>query len=208
MSNDLPFETVGMTAADVLTLEDTYVELKEKFNVNLPSSTDFQITDFDILKNDPDITTCAILSIPNGTGNCYLLFARVHIYDRYARSGEIIDYYRYKVFGVTVSKKDYGRVLVRRETFADKLIRLIHPFELDFKDDKAFNNKWYVVSNDEEKALFSMSWNLRSAIMDINDERMVIEITGSTLLFGNNNWLDKEEIMHLAGNLLKIASCC
>jgi hypothetical protein len=207
---DLPFETIRLAAADVQALENTYNALRAKFHVSLPCDLKLNLNDFDLFNNDTTLNLAGVLSVPNPANNCYLAFIRSHIYyDPHGRhAGEIIDNYRYKVWGFINSKKDYGRVLIRRETFADRIVGLIHPVELEFKDDKPFDEKYYVVTNDANKALLAMTWNFRNAIMDIKDKDMVIEITGKTLVIGNNYWLDHEQAIALTEMSLKLASFC
>jgi hypothetical protein len=204
---NLPFETVGLTGDDVQTLEDTYALLKEKFEVGLPCNVEFPMHEFDVFTNSKDIKVSEVLAISHPANSCYLVFLRVHIYYNPVKSGgEIVDYYKYQVWGFIKSKKDYGRVLIRRETFADKIAGLIHPVELEFKDDKAFNHKYYVVTNDKEKALAALGWNLRNAIMDIKNESIMIETAENFILIGNGGWADKDEIIYLADVVAKIAS--
>jgi hypothetical protein len=204
---DLPFETIGLTADDVRILESTYNMLKSDYQAGLPCDVELPLDKFDVFATNLEINVGGVVSISHPADNCYLAFIRVHIYYNPRRSqGEIIDCYKYQVWGYIKSKKDYGRVLIRRETFADKLIGLIHPLELTFDDDKSFNHKYYVVANDSDKALLSISWNFRNEIMAISDERMLIEIADNMLVIGNNQWLDKDEAVYLAGVVSKLAA--
>jgi hypothetical protein len=205
---ELPFEIAGLVAADVQTLEETYDALRKEYNAGLPCNVELPLDKFDLFINNPAINVGGILPIAHPAGNCYIVFIRAHIYFNPRRgAGEIQDYYKYQVWGYIRSRKDCGRVLIRRETFADKLVGLLHPVELEFEDDKAFSHKFYVVTNDRDKALLSMGWNFRNAIMDIQDERMVIEIADNMLVIGNNQWLDKEDAIYLAEVASKLALC-
>ena len=204
---NLPFETIGLAGDDVQILEDTYALLKEKFNVGLPCDVKLPMHEFDIFTNNKDVKVAEILAISHPANNCYLAFLRAHIYYNPVKAGgEIVDCYKYKVWGFIKSKKDYGRILIRRETFADKIAGLIHPVELEFKDDKAFNHKYYVVTNDTEKALTALSWNFRNAIMDITNESIMVETAGNMLLIGNDGWIDKDQTIYLTEIVSKIAS--
>jgi len=206
---DIPFETAGLVADDVRALELTYNELKKKFNIGLPCNVHLPVKKFDLFSNNPDLVVDGVLPIPHPVNNCYLAFMRIHIYYNPVRGGgETVDYYRYQVWGFIQSKKNYGRALLRRETFADKLMGLIHPVELKFPDDQPFNHKFYVVSNDSEKTLLAMNYNFRNAVMDIASENIIIEITDDLLVMGDNCWLQPDEVITLAENVLKVASNC
>lgn len=204
---NLPFETIKLDSGEVQTLEETYAALTSKFDISLPDDVNISINIFDVFTYNHDANIGGILQINHPANNCYLLFIRIHYYyNSYRYGGEPVDYYKYQLWGMVKLKKDFGRVLIRRETFRDKILGLIHPVELEFKDDKAFNNKFYVVTNDEDKALDAMNWNFRNAIMNINDADIMMETVNDILIVGNNKWLNAEEAVQLAEITLKLAS--
>lgn len=204
--HNLPFDSINISSAELQALEDIYAALTAKFTITLPDDVDLPIDDFDLFNYHPDKTIGGILELNHSTNACYLVFIKVHsIY--YTRDGHADDYYNYRVYGYIKSKKDFGRVLIRRENFADKVISLVHHVELDFEDDKPFNHKFYVCTNNEQKAQLAMNWNFRNAVMDIQSENMVIEAVNNVLIVGNND-LFVDKVVEQANVLLNLSSNC
>jgi len=205
MLHDLPFDICSLHADTVQALEDTYAALLSKFNIGVPNDINLHINKFETININPDISVGGVLKINNTTNECYLAFVKIHNYYHSVRSGEDVDYYQYKVWAFVTLKNDFGRVLIRRETFTDRIVNLIHPVELKFPDDKAFSSKFYVVTNDEQKALLAMNWNFRNAIMDMPDD-LELESLDHTLIISNNKNIDVEQIVQLAEFASKVAN--
>ncbi len=53
--------------------------------------------------------------------------------------------------GMGQLQKDYGHVYIRPETIADKINEWVNPIEIDFKTNKKFSQKYYVLASDEPK---------------------------------------------------------
>ena len=203
--HNLPFDTINIDSADLQALTDIYKALTATYDVSVSNGIDLPINSFDLFNNHPDKTIGGILQLNHPTNPCYLVFIKIHgIY--YSRDGHADHYYTYKAYGCIIARKDYGRVLIRRETFADKILSLIHPVELNFPDDKPFNHKFFVCTNDEQKALLAMGWNFRNAVMDIKSENLIIEAVNNVLVLGNNNDLFVDEVVDLAAVLVNLAS--
>jgi len=210
---NLPFDTVGLDADEVDALDDVYKAITAKFSISPESEADPQIHKFDLINcnedsyHHSDISLGGVLKINHTAHECCLVFIKIRYYTtNRASRGEGLDDYRYKAWGYVNLKKDFGRVLIRRETFTDKVLSIIHPVELEFEDDKAFSRKFYVVANDPDKAFAAMNFDFRNVIMDIKNENMIIEIVNNTLIIGNNYWLDTDEIVYTAEIAAKIAS--
>jgi hypothetical protein len=43
-------------------------------------------------------------------------------------------------------EKDYGRILIREENVFDKILEILIKTEIDFKDDKEFSNRFFVLA--------------------------------------------------------------
>ena len=110
--------------------------------------------------------------------------------------------------GAGLFKKNFGRVLIRRETLADKFIELMHPVELDFKEDKPFSDTFYVLVNDHQKAVSAIDRNFRNAVMDIRGDDFIIEIVDHTLIIGNHKPVTAEKAIYLAEFVARVSSMC
>ena len=201
---DLPFDLIGLPAEDVQTLEDTYKLLNEKFSVGIPSDVHFPVKNFDLFSISNDIKVGGILSI-NGANNFYLVFLKIRYSGYGMYNASRYNYDKYKVWAFIKTNKDYGRALIRHETLNDRIIGLIHPCELNFKDDKHFDHKFYVVCNDEQKALLAMNWNFRNAVMEMGDG-MMLETVDKDIIIGSNINLDPRNTIDIAEFASKIAA--
>lgn len=63
-------------------------------------------------------------------------------------------------FGYLNILKDYGKTIIRPETFVDKISELFYPVEIDFTEYKRFSRNYYFLSNDREKTINNMDENL------------------------------------------------
>ena len=137
----------------------------------------------------------------------YVLFIGTHSRSVGTRGG-ITEFHENHIWALAYLKHDFGRVLIRRETLADKIIELIHPVELDFKEDKPFSDTFYVLVNDHQKAVSAIDRNFRNAVMDIREDDFVIEIVEHTLIIGSHKPISPERALHLAEFVARIASIC
>jgi hypothetical protein len=79
---------------------------------------------------------------------------------------------------------------------------------LDFDDDKAFSDTFYVLVNDRYKAESAMNRDFRNVIMDMRHEDVIIEIIGHTLIIGHRKPIMPETTIKLAEFVARIASNC
>ncbi len=201
-----PFDTVGLSSETIDRFQDTYKALKEKFNIQLTGHIDFQLEQFEVFKNCLDVKVKGSYVIKHERGDSYILFVEVHY-----KLGDVkhtTHHQEYQVWGLTYVKQNFGRVLIRRETLTDKILELMHPLELDFKEDKAFSDTFYVVVNDHVKAGFCMDRNFRNAVMDIRDNDFMIEVVDHTLIIGNYDPIVAEKSIHLGEFVARVAEGC
>lgn len=205
---NFPFDTVYLAADEVQALEDAYKALKAKFNISLPGDTDQHINKFELFNNDPGAKIGGTLLINQPGISCYLNFIKSRFSYSYggrgSKGGQDFTYYKYQVWAFITLNRDFGRVLIRRETFADKILGIVHPIELKFKDDKVFSDHFYVVTNDKEKASAAMTSDFRNIIKDMMYKNFVIEIIGNTLVIRDNQPIDTEEVIHMTEFASKI----
>jgi hypothetical protein len=86
----------------------------------------------------------------------------------------------YELIGIATLKKDYGRVLIRPETFEDKIKNLFLVTDIDFDFNEDFSKKYYVVANDETKVRNCTSNSFLEAVQAFDD--LEIELDGNILM--------------------------
>ena len=201
------FDTVGLTSHQVDILQETLDALKARFRVELTGDIDFHLPDFEVFRDCEDVNLRGSYVIKSARTDCYLLFVDIHKVKKGNR-GSFYDYYEYQTWALAYLKKDFGRVLIRPETLVDKLIELVHPVELDFEDDKAFSDTFYVLVNDRWKADIAMDRNFRNVVMDMRHEDVVIEIIDHTLIIGHNRPVSPDASVQLAEFVVRLCSNC
>jgi hypothetical protein len=214
---DFPFDTVGLTSEQIDRFQETYTALKSKFNIQQTGDIDFHLEDFEMFKRFYAVNVRDSFLVKHSNCSSYILFIENHIKSIPTRGtglaeatmgAGLSDFFEYQIFALAYLKRNLSRVLIRPETLTDKLIELIHPIEIDFKEDKAFSDTFYVVANNHEKAITGIDRNLRNAVMDIRENDFVIEIVEHTLIIGSKKPVTPDNAVHLAEFVARVASMC
>jgi hypothetical protein len=205
--DNLPFNTVGLCSEDIGRFHETYKALKTKFDIEFTGHIDFRLEQFEVFKNYLEIDLRDSYVIRRLNNDSYIFFIGTHSKTIGVKGG-VKDYYECNTWALAYLKRNFGRVLIRRETLADKIIELIHPVELDFKEDKPFSDTFYVLVNDHQKAVSAIDRNFRNAVMDIREDDFVIEIVEHTLIIGNQKPISPERAIHLAEFVTRVCSMC
>jgi hypothetical protein len=203
-----PFNTEGLEQDTIDLYFDTYNELKSKLDLCHTGHIDFDLEHFEVFKNTFRMRVLGSYAIKQPNSNdCYVLFLekRYQYTGSKGHTGEDDDY---QTWVVAYLKNDFDRVLIRRETLADKLIELVHPVELDFDDDKAFSDTFYVLVNDRNKAIRGIDRNFRNAVMDLRHDDFIIEISGHTLIAGLQGPMMPGTAVHLAEFAERLCKFC
>lgn len=204
---EYPFDTIGLDATTIDSFNETYKALKAKFRIELTGHIDFHLKNFEVFKHYDDVIVRDSYVIKQGSSDCYVLFLEVTYRVDGGRTG---CHYRreYHTLALAYLKKDFGRVMIRPETLTDKLLELIHPIELDFAEDKAFSDTFYVLVNDHQKAVNAIDRNFRNVVMDVRTDNFVIEVINHTLIIGNKQPVSLENAMHMAEFVVRVCSNC
>ncbi len=205
-----PFDTVGLTSDQIDIFQETYEALKARFRVELTGDINFHLPDFQVFKGYAGVNLKGSYVIKGARTDCYMLFVEVENLLKSAAKTTtgLYSVMEYQTWALAYLKKDFGRVMIRPETLVDKLIELVHPVELDFDDDKAFSDTFYVLVNDRWKADIGMDRNFRNVVMDIRHEDILIEIIDHTLIIGHNRPVSPEASVLLAEFVVRLCSNC
>src|ERR1700744_871070 len=204
---DYPFDTTGLCSEDIDIYYGAYQTLKDRFSIEFTGQIDFHLEQFEVFRNYQSINLRESFVIKQDNNNdCYILFVQAET-KVHGKSGS---YSRMEcqIWALAYMKQNFGRALIRRETLADKLIELVHPVELDFAEDKAFSDTFYVLINDHDKAVKGMNRNFRNAVMDTREDHFLTEIVEHTLITGNYDPISTEKTLHLAEFITRICAHC
>ena len=202
-----PFDTIGLDTTAIDSFNETYSALKARFRIELTGHIDFHLENFELFKHYDDVIVRDSYVIKQGASDCYVLFLEVTYRVDGGRTG---CHYRreYHTLALAYLKKDFGRVMIRPETLADKLLELIHPIELDFAEDKAFSDTFYVLVNDHRKAVNAIDRNFRNVVMDVRTDNFVIEVINHTLIIANHKVITPESAIRMAEFAVRACSNC
>lgn len=204
---DYPFDTTGLSSTNIDTLYEAYKTLKAKFPIEFTGQIDFRVELFEVFKDYIYLNVRDSFVIKQENHNdCYILFIESEW--RNHGKGKISGGYDIQIWALAYMKHDFGRILIRRETLADKIIELVHPVELDFEEDKPFSDTFYVLINDHDKAIKGINRDFRNAVMDVRCDDFLIEIVEHSLIAGNHHPISPEKTAHLAEFITRICSHC
>ncbi len=206
--NNHPFDTVGLSSEMIDSFQEVYETLKAKFNIQHTGYIDFNIESFEVFRLNFKTIVRDSYVLKQSGNDCYSLFVEKNFQGMNPKGGGIYNHSEYQNWALAYLKKDFGRVMIRRETLADKIIELVHPVELDFEDDKAFSDSFYVLVNDRQKADMAMDRDFRNIVMDMRHHDFVIEIINHTLIVGTNKTINTDDAIYLAAFVAKLSAYC
>lgn len=205
---DYPFDTVGLTSAQIDLFYKVQRALRSKFRLELTGFIDFHLEDFEAFRHYDEISVRDSYVIKNTFSDCYILLVDTYQKARFTKGAGFADHRGYQVWALAYLKKDFGRVMIRPETLTDKIIELIHPIELDFEEDKAFSDTFYVLVNDRQKAAMAIDRSFRNVVMDVREQDFVIEVINHRLIIGSRNTITPENAIHMAEFVVRVCSSC
>ena len=199
----LPIDTKSIDPQRLQELQEIYRAITKNFDLEPTDENAIELKDFGAFNNLKEAKIGGTFVINNTKLACHLTFVKVLTIVSLYR--DTVSYYNYQIWASIKIKKNFGRVLIRRRTLVDKILNIVHPVEVHFHDDPPFKKNFYVVANDEAKAISGMTAGFRDALMDIQMEDFIIETFGDTLILGNNNPITQDYAIYLAGFISKMA---
>jgi hypothetical protein len=171
--------------------------------VEIPGYINFQLEQFRVLKHYKQVNARDTFAIKNGGLDSYMLFLEMS--SNSVEKGALKQHNQYQPWALTYLKHNFGHVIIRSETLFDKIRELLLPIELDFDEDKPFSDRFYVLTDDKNKAEGAMNQAFRNAVMDIKETDFIIEIFEHTAIIGNRKPILPEHACYLADAVSKLA---
>jgi len=193
---------IDMEENDINFINDVYQRLQKKYPVEVVDTLSCDLKTFSVFENDDLTNSKVFLKIYNTDRSYNLAFLdvtyRIESGRHYGTDGEV------QLWGVFHFANEYPHILIRPKTFGDKIVRLIKPVDLIFNDDEEFSNKFFVITDDNKKALASLSLAFRNYIAAIESKDIFIEILGKTLVVGNKRKRTPTDVKELLTFLDKL----
>ncbi len=108
----------------------------------------------------------------------------------------------YEIIGLVTLRKDYGQVLIRPETIADKISEVFIHTDIDFDIDDEFSRKYYVDAGDEDKLRLKISPGFLNVFR--NYDGLEAEINGNIMMVRFRKPFTIETGLSIAGFLTEI----
>lgn len=194
----LPFSTVDLKGSEIDSILEIYNKLKEKFPVELKIDFSFDFENFELFRSHSQNNIGPVIHATNKSSSFFITFTQVAYKLANANRWVSPATLEYQMWSILFLKQKTGHILIRPETLLDKIHEIINPIELAFEDDKGFNKKFYVITNDELKARQFLTPLLRSFIRNIKLADFVIEILDNKLIVGNRRTIDTTSTLLLA----------
>ncbi len=97
-----------------------------------------------------------------------------------------------ELIGLTSLNYNIGHVLIKPETVIEKLIELINPVEVDFKENKEFSSNYYVLASDEKRLRENIDIQLLEHIN--KHKELYVEIINGMVLIRTLKPVDSDSI--------------
>ena len=201
--NQLPFPCYDMAESDIqmiLTIND---EIKNRCSASFDFDFTFDFKKYDSFSYNDVGRINPVISLNNNKS--YFAFVETSYTLSTASRGGNRTYNEFQLWGIVLLKKDYGHLLIRTETFLDKVRELIAHVELNFEDDKEFSKKFYVLANDKTKAELLITQSFRNLIQKIKEKEFIIEIVESKLIIGNKKIPDIQSTLCFLDFMKKVS---
>lgn len=205
MENKYPFFTAGLSSEEIENFLETYNTLQKEFNATFIEPSVFDFKEWFIEKDYHESEIWETIQLKPSDANCLLHYVSIrNIYTGIKGGSHSVSEFR--CWGTSLLRRDFGHVLIKHETFSDKLKELITPLELDFPEDKTFSKKFYVLAKDRTKAELAINSSFRTLLLDLKLKDILIEIKGHKLVIASKTLLNSETALKLAVFIDKVSN--
>ena len=177
-----------ITKEEEIILDEIVSNLSNDYNLSFDNRPTFNFKKFETFQHYSDIKT---LSSINFNNQFKILIINIEHHFIGGRHGDSI-HNENQILGIKMLEKDYGRILIREENVFDKILEILIKTEIDFKDDKEFSDRFYVLADDEYNAKQFLNSEVRKNFNSIpKKENFTIEIFNNELIISNKKTFNK-----------------
>jgi hypothetical protein len=199
------FENLELSQDERQVLDEVYDDLQKYFELKADQDFELDFKDYFMCKTYQDIELGEALQIAEGSNNAFITFTRVSFYRVYTRTRRTYLYSEWQVYAVARLPKDFGHVFIRKETLRDKIVEFFEPLEMDIKEDKEFNKKYYVLAKEKDKAEKLFTAQFRDELNKLLLQDFCIEVLKDTLVIANKKTPQKTETLSLASFVYNVS---
>ena len=181
-------------------LQEIVSERSDEYEISFDNESTFDFKKFETFQHYSDIK---ILSSINFNSQFKILIINIEHHFIGGRQGDS-HHNENQILGIKKLEQNYGRILIREENVFDKILEIFNKTEIDFRDDKEFSNRFFVVADNENKARSFLNPEVRHYFNSIpKKENFTIEILNNQLIIRNKKNLNPfnfNQIIHFLKN--------
>lgn len=171
-----------ITQQEEQTLEKIISELSDEYIISFDNESTFDFKTFETFQHYSDIKT---LSSINVNSQFQILIINIEHHFIGGRHGDS-HHNENQILGIKKLEQDYGRILIREENVFDKILEIFNKTEIDFKEDKEFSDRFFVLADNENHAKKFLNNQNRKPLKTIaKSENFEIEISNNKLIIRN-----------------------
>ena len=197
-------DTTGLDSQDSQLLQNLYDEVDNIFNNEIVDETEIPLEELSLFKHYSHFFFRQAIRIKEGAENAYIAIIQV-AYSYMGTKGGMHTSTEYQAWAYCRLPEHFGHLIIKPETFKDRLIELFQPMEMNFPDDREFCRRFYVLSKDWQKAQQLLTPGFREALKKLYIRDLQVEVYNNFLIAGNCKKLDREHIIALAGFVHHVA---
>ncbi len=177
-----------ITQQEEKALQEIITELSDEYIISFDNNPTLDFKKFETFLHYSDIK---ILCSINFNSQFQVLIINIEHHFIGGRHGDSI-HNENQILGIKMLEKDYGRILIREENVFDKILEILIKTEIDFKDDKEFSNRFFVLADNEYNAKQFLNSKVRKNFNSIpKKENFTIEIFNNELIISNKKTFNK-----------------
>jgi hypothetical protein len=159
-----------------------YDRLCEIYNASVIDIKDSPLFQFKPIVENYNFTPqiCYLVKSENSSFYLYIVIRIVH----YKRKHNVKTEEFLEVWGIKELDENFGDILIRKETFSDKITELFKSFDIDFDEDPQFSKTFYVLGENEIEIRTFLTQSRRQLLGSFPDKDFQLEIKNNILSFG------------------------
>ncbi len=193
----LPFETSGLKDNEIELLQDTYNLLESMYPIRYDKDYTYNLKDLEILSDYKRADIFAPFNL-GSDNSAYITFTESEYTFRGSAKGGDMEAIEYQTWAIAPLTKNYGHIIIRPETFIDKIQNFFQHQKVDFSNDQAFNRRFFVLAKDKEMALLDLSNSFRELLLNFELKDFIIEILNNRLIIGNKMEMEPKQACYFA----------
>lgn len=185
------FNTFLISKVEGNILDNIYSNIKNDYQISFNDRFNFNEKNFEIFRHYSEIKILSCFDVTFENQNFQIAIINLDYRFIGGKNGDSI-VNENQIWGFKKLKQDFDKILIREENYFDKILEFFNETEIDFKDDKEFSDRFFVLTdkeNDAQKFLTKETKNLLTSIP--KDENFIIEISNDELIIGNRKPLSE-----------------